>query len=179
MDEREFELLNIIGKQLDTSQRYLSKKMDLSLGMINMLIRRMITKGYLRIEQLDKRKVQYLLTPKGFAEKMRKSVKYTMNTLNHIGMIKDNVKDIFERLYAEDYRKFYVYCEHDLTLLIEKAFHELPHKDVEIFLLKELPSEEVDGFLLTGFENIRLNGHNRDRHLDILQEIAQADLSRL
>lgn len=179
MDEREFELLNILGKQLNANQRELSQKMDLSLGMVNMLIRRMITKGYIRIEQLDKRKVQYLLTPKGFTEKMSKSVKYTMNTINHIGMIKDNVKDIFQRLYSEGHRKFYIYCEHDLSILIENAVKELSYSDIELYPINELPSRELDGFLLTGFEKIELNGFNRERNLDVLQEIAQSDVSRL
>ena len=49
MDEREFELLNILGKELGSNQRDLSQKMELSLGMINMLIRRLIGKGLIYI----------------------------------------------------------------------------------------------------------------------------------
>ena len=82
LDEREFELVNIVGGQLSTNQRDLSLHMDLSLGTINMLLRRLVAKGYIRIEQLNQRKVKYILTPKGFSEKMRKSVKYTVKTLN-------------------------------------------------------------------------------------------------
>lgn len=72
LNEREFELVNIIGAKLGSNQRDLSRIMDLSLGMINMLVRRMIAKGYIRINQLSKRKVEYLLTTKGFSEKTRK-----------------------------------------------------------------------------------------------------------
>ena len=68
LNEREFELINIIGKRLGSNQRDLSQQMNLSLGQTNMLIRRLASKGFIRISQLNKRKVQYLLTPKGISE---------------------------------------------------------------------------------------------------------------
>ena len=74
LEEREFELVNIIGADLGSNQRDLSRQLDLSLGMTNMLIRRLIAKGFIRIEQLNKRKMRYILTPQGFSEKMRKSI---------------------------------------------------------------------------------------------------------
>jgi predicted transcriptional regulator len=80
MDEREFELINIIGADLGANQRDLSRQMNLSLGLTNMLVGRLITKGYIRIKQLNKKKVEYILTSKGFSEKMQKSVKYTLKT---------------------------------------------------------------------------------------------------
>ena len=58
LNEREFELINILGAELGVNQRDLSKHLDLSLGTTNMLIRRLISKGYIRIKQLNKRKVE-------------------------------------------------------------------------------------------------------------------------
>ena len=96
LNEREFELVNIVGGELAANQRELSRHMNLSLGMTNMLLKRLVTKGYIRIKQLDRRKVEYLLTPKGFAEKVRKSVKYTLKTINSIGLIKKQLVQIFD-----------------------------------------------------------------------------------
>ena len=48
LDEREFELINIIGAEMASSQRDLSQKINLSLGATNMLIRRLISKGDFR-----------------------------------------------------------------------------------------------------------------------------------
>ena len=56
LNEREFELVNIIGAELGSNQRDLSRHLDLSLGTTNMLIQRLIAKGYIRIKQLNKRK---------------------------------------------------------------------------------------------------------------------------
>ncbi len=179
MDEREFELVNILGRELGSNQRDLSRQMDLSLGMVNMLIRRLISKGYIRIEQLNKRNVQYILTPRGISEKMRQSIKYTLNTINSIGLIKDNVKDLLTKLHDEGRRNFYVYCENDLTLIVDRAFHELKLPDSQVHILKSLPANDVDGILLTGYEHVELNGFNPKNHMDLLSEIARTDVAKL
>src|SRR3989338_1124741 len=106
LNEREFELVNIVGARIASSQRDLSRRLELSLGMTNMLLRRLVTKGYIRIRQLNKRKVEYMLTPKGFAEKMRKSVKYTLKTINSIGLIRSRLKEILSSLYERGERTF-------------------------------------------------------------------------
>lgn len=179
MDEREFELINILGKQLGSNQRDLSRQMALSLGMVNMLIRRLIAKGYIRMDRLNKRNVRYILTPKGIAEKMRKSVKYTLNTINSIGLIKDNLRELLVDLYEKGHRDFYNYSQADLTLLVDKAFHEARLEDATIQHLETLPEGEVDGFLLTGYENLELVDYPPQKHLDLLTEIAKTDLANL
>ena len=124
LNEHEFELVNIIGAALAANQRDLSRQLNLSLGMTNMLLRRLITKGYIRIKQLNRRKVEYILTSKGFSEKMRKSIKYTQKTINSIGLIKKHLTDLLKPLYDEGQHLFYVLGESDLAALIEIVLKE-------------------------------------------------------
>ena len=152
LNEREFELINIIGAKLGSNQRDLSRQMDLSLGMVNLIIRRLISKGYIRIRQLNKRKVEYILTPKGFSEKMRKSVKYTLKTLSSIGLIRDQLKDLIRGLYKEGERTYYILGDSDLNVLVEWTFKDLGYSDVTIKHIKELSPDIGDGTVLIGKE---------------------------
>ena len=129
LNEHEFELINIVGGALAANQRDLSKQLNLSLGMTNMLLRRMVTKGYIRIKQLDRRKVEYLLTPKGFTEKMRKSVNYTLKTINSIGLIKKSLSSILGEAYQQGKRSFFILGESDLAVLIEIVLKEIGAND--------------------------------------------------
>lgn len=175
-DEREFELINILGAPLGANQRDLSRRIDLSLGMTNMLIRRLIAKGFIRIEQLNKRKVQYILTPKGFAEKMRKSIKYTVKTVNSIGLIKNRIKEILVGLYENNVRNFYIIGKNDLSMLVGMVIKEVDFKDCSFRDLEEIPSSKVDGFLLICKENVDetlLVAHN---YIDLIREIAKNNL---
>ncbi len=173
LNERELELINIIGAQLGANQRRLSHLMDLSLGMTNMLIRRLIAKGFIRIEQLNKRKVQYILTPKGFVEKMHKSIKYTLKTINSIGLIRNQVREILLGLYESGVRNFYIVGKHDLSMLVEMVIKEVHWQDCSFHVLEEIPSSKVGGLLLVCKENVNealLVVHN---YVDLIREIAK------
>ncbi|MFA5087935.1 MAG: NTP transferase domain-containing protein [Candidatus Omnitrophota bacterium] len=175
LNEREFELINIIGKRLGSNQRDLSQHLNLSLGQTNMLIRRMVAKGYIRITQLNQKKMMYILTPKGIAEKLRKSVKYTMNTLNAIGLIKARTKNILLKLYREGQRCFYLYSEHDLATLVEIVFAELKLDGAVLTPLKEFPDEELNGILLIGKESLPPDRKNLQNRVDLIMDLSRQE----
>jgi len=173
LNEREFELINIIGQKLGSNQRVLSRHLELSLGQTNMLIKRLIAKGFIRITQLNKRKVLYLLTPKGISEKLKQSVKYTRHTINAFSLIKDHIKEILQKEYAKGHRNFYVYSEADLESLINSAFREAKLEDCTLTILYDIPQEELDGVLLIGKENVDTGDFNLENRIDLITEVAK------
>jgi len=177
LSEREFELVNILGAQLALNQRDLSRHMDLSLGAINMLVRRLIAKGYIRIEQLDKRKVKYLLTPKGFSEKMRKSIKYTLKTITSIGLIKERLKKVLLQLYEKGHRRYFLLGESDLALLVENSFQEIPLKNCTVSRIQEIPQDKIEGIILVCKEETRNIGSNSANTIDVINELAKDHFS--
>ncbi len=176
MDEREFELINIIGGELGSNQRDLSRQMNLSLGMTNMLIRRLITKGYIRIQQLNKKKVEYLLTPKGFSEKMRKSVRYTMKTIDSIGLIRQSISRLLQELYGQGVRKLYVLGSSDLTALIEMTIQEDAFKGCILVRIEDPIQARGDGVLLVCREQDESIFPEDLRSVNVVEALAKDDL---
>jgi DNA-binding MarR family transcriptional regulator len=74
--ERELRIIEEISQNQNLTQRKISHKLGLSLGMTNIILKRLASKGYIKVKGLNRRKVQYILTPKGFAEKTKKSYRY-------------------------------------------------------------------------------------------------------
>jgi len=173
LNEREFELINIVGAKLSANQRDLSRHMSLSLGTTNMLIRRLVNKGYLRITQLDKRKVRYMLTPKGFSEKMRKSVKYTVKTINSIGSIRAKIREIIEKLYAEGERRFYLLGATDLVTLVEMTFHQMPENNCEIIRVSREDKINNGGVVLVCLEQYDPSVLNGTKYVNLIEELAK------
>ncbi len=172
IDEREFELINIVGAKLGSNQRDLSRHMDLSLGSINMLLRRLVAKGFIRINQLDKRKVEYILTPQGFTEKMRKSMKYTLKTISSIALIKDRLKEVLSHLYKEGERNFIVYGKSDLALLVAPVFNDISSDDIKLTYIDQLSIEQLQGTLLVCRENFDASAVDGRKYVHLLEEIA-------
>ncbi|MBF0489148.1 MAG: MarR family transcriptional regulator [Candidatus Omnitrophica bacterium] len=176
LNEREFELVNIVGAELAANQRDLSRHMNISLGMTNMLLRRLVTKGYIRIKQLDRRKVEYLLTPKGFAEKMRKSIRYTMKTIDSIGLIQQGIVRLVQDLYSQGIRKFYLLGSSDLTVLVEMSLRKEQWQDCS-FLKVESPSlAQADGVLLICREEAQLRVPEGVQVVNVVEELAKDNL---
>ena len=174
MEEREFELVNIIGGDLGANQRDLAEQMNLSLGMTNMLIRRLITKGYIRIRQLNKKKVEYILTPKGFAEKMQKSVNYMRKTINSIGLVKQSLAGLLKEAHDTGVRKFYILGGSDLAGLIEMTAREVYGSEIELLRVEALGAGMADGVVLICREHVPLTGFETLRVVNVIEELAKS-----
>ncbi len=172
LEEREFELINIIRDRIHCNQRKISQHLDLSLGMTNMLIRRLVSKGYIRIRQLNKKKVEYLLTPKGFAEKMRKSLKYTLKTIDSISLIKSKINILISQLYEEGERVFYLVGKSDLVTLVEIVIQEQNFRDCQCRRILDLAEDLKDGVILICMEKVDHKFLNQ-RAINLIQELAK------
>lgn len=173
MDEREFELVNILGANLGANQRQLSHLMSLSLGQTNMLIRRLLSKGYIRITQLNQKKVSYLLTPKGIQEKVNKSIKYTLKTINSISLIRAKTKDIIQVLYQQGHRCFYIVGRSDFALLIEMVIKASELEGCDVKYVDEDYSQISSGIILFCKENIPVKKPENVPFIDLLYELSK------
>ena len=128
----------------------------------------------IRIRQLNKRKVQYLLTPEGFTEKMRKSVRYTLKTVTSISHIKERIKKVIVQLYYDEgHRDFTVLGRSDFALLISMVISEIELVGHRITYVDEAPVEETDGVLIICKENVDMNRYHFARVVDLVHELAK------
>ncbi|HXV99233.1 MAG TPA: winged helix-turn-helix transcriptional regulator, partial [Anaerolineae bacterium] len=65
----DLEILNHIEENPDTTQADLATQLGVAVGSVNWYLKRLITKGYIKVTQMQRRRLRYLLTPKGLAEK--------------------------------------------------------------------------------------------------------------
>lgn len=73
---RDLQLLTDIASNQAVTQRGLAQKYGFALGLTNFLLRRLVNKGYVKIVNLKRNRLHYLLTPKGLAEKARLTYHY-------------------------------------------------------------------------------------------------------
>jgi len=90
---RELSLLQELEKNPIISQRELSNKFGIALGVTNACLRRMVRRGWIRITNLDHHKIGYFLTPKGFAEKAKLTFHLISWTVKHYSTLKDIIGD--------------------------------------------------------------------------------------
>ena len=82
--EPEYAVLNHLHENEITTQRKISKRTGLSLGAVNLLLKRMARKGLIKIEKLNARTMRYILTPQGLQEKSRLTYRYIRQSYQQI-----------------------------------------------------------------------------------------------
>lgn len=65
------------------TQRELAGRLDVSLGLVNAFIKRLVRKGYFKVTTIPGRRVRYLFTPKGLTEKSRLTVSYVRYSFSY------------------------------------------------------------------------------------------------
>ena len=72
--QRELQILEQIETNPDATQADLAEKLGVAIGTVNFAIRRLIKRGYIRAKQLERRRLQYIITPAGIALRSKLAV---------------------------------------------------------------------------------------------------------
>jgi len=76
----EYEVLTHLSKNEITTQRQISRDTGLSLGTVNLLLKKMVRNSLVKIERLNARTMRYILTPQGMEEKTRLAYRYVRDS---------------------------------------------------------------------------------------------------
>jgi DNA-binding MarR family transcriptional regulator len=83
------------------TQRALSRELGIALGLTNLLIRRLVNKGWVRMSRVSRSRILYLITPVGIAEKTRLSRAYFASSLKFYREARDRIRERFTTLSNE------------------------------------------------------------------------------
>ncbi|MEA5115587.1 MAG: winged helix-turn-helix transcriptional regulator [Geobacteraceae bacterium] len=101
---RAFQLLNEIATDQPLSQRELSRRMGIALGLVNSYLKNLVTKGYVRIKAFPRNRYGYLLTPKGIAEKSRLAYEHLSYFTNLYRLARQDYLGLFRTLESSGVR---------------------------------------------------------------------------
>lgn len=90
---KEMHLINVIGQE-SHNQRKLAETTGLSLGMTNILLKKLATKGYVKVVHLNGRTLRYMLTPRGFKEKVKRTHDYLQESIRRIRQFRQALVEI-------------------------------------------------------------------------------------
>ena len=123
-DLRTLKILEEIDNDHTPSQRDLSKKLNISLGLVNSFVRRLANKGYFKITTIPKNRVKYILTPKGTAEKTRLAYQYIQYSFEFYRKARNNLQKVFKNLEEQGVKRVVLYGVTDFAEIAYISLHE-------------------------------------------------------
>lgn len=91
-------LLEELSKEETLSQRDLSRRLGIALGLVNSYVKNFISKGYIRVTSFPRNRYAYLLTPKGMSEKSRLTYQHLHYFTNLYTVARKDFRELFHKL---------------------------------------------------------------------------------
>ena len=109
MPKSELDTLMEIKNNPSTTQRLLSRKLNISLGLTNSILQNLIHRGWIKVQKMTGRKILYLITPEGMANVSRLMYTRFQETLHYYHYTKDLLTAYLMKLYQQGVKTINIY----------------------------------------------------------------------
>jgi DNA-binding MarR family transcriptional regulator len=165
--QRDLEILAAIHEGVPLSQRILAQRLGVAVGLTNIYLKRLVKKGYVKVFHFQRRpaarkRLRYVLTPRGLSEKSRLTYEYMLHTLTLYRRARLTLHDALGRLAHDGMKRVAFYGTGDAAELAYLSVRELRLEAVGVFTrdgggeflgfpvrpLTALALDEVDGIVV-------------------------------
>jgi len=148
--ERDLEILTAIGEGRPFTQRALAQRLGVALGLTNLYLKRLARKGYIKIVDFPRKpaarkRLRYLLTAKGVAEKTRLTYEHVAYSLNLYRRARQTLRESLSHLPQNGVKRLALLGTGEAAELAYLSLKELALEPVAVF------SRQPDGHFL-GFQ---------------------------
>lgn len=125
MNEQDSKILTEIQRTLaidpNATQRTMAENSNISLGMMNAVLKRCIERGWIAVQNLSVKKVCYCLTPEGFNEISRRTTNYMKRSFSMMNDYADKIQNMVNRAKSEGKNKVVLFGKSNVQFVIEWA----------------------------------------------------------
>ncbi len=136
------------------SQRKLSKKLGMALGLTNAYIKRLVAKGYIMVKKMPKRRIFYNLTPMGIYEKAKLTWEFMKYSIDYYKELRGTIKKTFLELENKGAKKV-IFC--GISEVAEIAYITLQESHIKLIGIidDEKAGEKFLGWKVLPFSKIK------------------------
>ncbi len=174
--ERNLEILTAVGEDGALTQRALAQRIGVALGLANLYLKRLANKGYIKITEFPRKpaarkRLRYLLTPKGMAEKTRLTYEYMNRSLVLYRRAREALREALADLPRDGRKRIALYGTGEAGELAYLTLREFGLEPCGVFArtpggtllampvrdYRELVGEELDVIVLATFDKPKVH----------------------
>jgi DNA-binding MarR family transcriptional regulator len=114
----DLQILNHLEENPDTTQLDLATQLNVAVGSINWYLKRLINKGYVKVSQMQGRRLRYLLTPTGISEKTRLTREFMQMSLKWYRVTRESSKLLLREVKRAGYEIVCIEGDGDLAEVV-------------------------------------------------------------
>jgi DNA-binding MarR family transcriptional regulator len=171
--ERDLEILTAIEEGAPLTQRALAERLGVALGLANLYLKRLARKGCIKIVEFPRKpaarkRLRYLLTPRGMAEKTRLGYEHMTYSLQLYRRARQRLRESLGRLSESGAKRIALYGTGEAAELAYLTLKELGLEPMGIFApqadgqflgfpvraLADLGGQDFDVVIVATFEHL-------------------------
>ena len=117
--QREYALLNEIAQDSMVTQANLSHRLGMAVGSVNWYIKRLITRGWVKVSHLNRTRLKYDLTPEGMAVFTQRALLYAGDSLKVYGNLRQKAKNLVLELKQKNIRQVYLDGQDEMSDILQ------------------------------------------------------------
>ena len=106
--QHEYALLNEIAGDSLVTQANLSDRLGIAVGSVNWYIKRLITRGWVKVSHLDRTRLKYDLTPEGMKVTTQRAMSFARDSLKVYGEYRRKAKALVQDLKKQGVQSVYI-----------------------------------------------------------------------
>ena len=112
---RELILLEQIEHDPDVTQASLAAQLGVAVGTVNWHLKRLISKGYVKVKRAQRRKLRYIITPEGIAFRARLTINYIDQSMRLYRRVRQRVRELLVEIEQAGYDQVRIQGEGDIA----------------------------------------------------------------
>ena len=141
----DLQILNHIDENPETTQADLATQLGVAVGSVNWYVKRLTSKGYIKVTRMQRRRLKYLLTPKGVSEKARLTREFMKASLKWYRLTREDSTRFLQDARSKGYDTVCIRGDGDLTEIIYLTCLE-QKMDVSADVITSLPVFYVENW---------------------------------
>ena len=161
-------ILDEISRETDITQRTLSSRLNIALGLVNAYLKRLAKKGHIKITKGPMNRVKYALTPEGFTHRVSLTYDYMQTSINFFKDARQRIDSIYRQMISDGVTKVLIWGDGEIAELAYVSMRGLPLQLVgvidgentnqgffghNIYSFNDVLKLEYDAILIASFSN--------------------------
>jgi len=113
--ERELIILEHVEVDPDVTQASLATKLGVAVGTVNWHMKRLVEKGYVKVKRAQRKKLRYIITPKGIAFRANLTVNYIESSMRLYRRTRQRVRELLVDVQHSGYDTVMIVGDGDIA----------------------------------------------------------------
>lgn len=172
-DLTNYHILTYIQEDENVSQRRISSRIGVNVASVNFALKRLITKGFVKMIGVNPRRIRYIITPVGLKEKSELAYKFFDRNFHFYKDVRNDIENKIKEISNWKNQKIAIYGVNELS---EITFLAIQNMELDLVGVFDDKKQEKPGIKFLGQDVFTLKSlKSKKPDIVLITEVADQD----